>query len=131
KPVRFAMTKRLHVRLLTHFFFFFSSRRRHTRSLRDWSSDVCSSDLWNFALIAKGGAFKLANANQTVAGSASTYDTASKPAVGIEAELRHRAGFALGGEVFYYKNDLVATGVIAKQQVVALMLNGKYYVPVT
>src|SRR5438067_6162284 len=27
------------------FFFFFSSRRRHTRSKRDWSSDVCSSDL--------------------------------------------------------------------------------------
>src|SRR5438874_9023754 len=27
------------------FVFFFSSRRRHTRSLRDWSSDVCSSDL--------------------------------------------------------------------------------------
>src|SRR5690349_23914869 len=32
--------KRLYVVL-----FFFSSRRRHTRSLRDWSSDVCSSDL--------------------------------------------------------------------------------------
>src|SRR6266511_2081449 len=27
------------------FFFFFSSRRRHTRFSRDWSSDVCSSDL--------------------------------------------------------------------------------------
>src|SRR2546421_3762901 len=27
------------------FSFFFSSRRRHTRSDRDWSSDVCSSDL--------------------------------------------------------------------------------------
>src|SRR5207247_8064533 len=27
-------------------FFFFSSRRRHTRSTRDWSSDVCSSDLY-------------------------------------------------------------------------------------
>src|SRR6266536_2081667 len=27
------------------FCFFFSSRRRHTRSTRDWSSDVCSSDL--------------------------------------------------------------------------------------
>src|SRR5690349_446380 len=26
-------------------YYFFSSRRRHTRSLRDWSSDVCSSDL--------------------------------------------------------------------------------------
>src|SRR5215469_6311266 len=30
---------------MNRFFFFFSSRRRHTRSLRDWSSDVCSSDL--------------------------------------------------------------------------------------
>src|SRR5438874_9040669 len=29
--------------------FFFSSRRRHTRSLRDWSSDVCSSDLGEVA----------------------------------------------------------------------------------
>src|ERR1035437_9219602 len=27
------------------FFIFFSSRRRHTRYWRDWSSDVCSSDL--------------------------------------------------------------------------------------
>src|SRR5207302_3258168 len=27
-------------------FFFFSSRRRHTRFSRDWSSDVCSSDLF-------------------------------------------------------------------------------------
>src|SRR5436190_24166889 len=30
--------------------FFFSSRRRHTRSLCDWSSDVCSSDLAGRAL---------------------------------------------------------------------------------
>src|SRR5690606_39827241 len=28
-----------------YFCFFFSSRRRHTRFSRDWSSDVCSSDL--------------------------------------------------------------------------------------
>src|SRR5215217_1570474 len=31
--------------MLFLFFFFFSSRRRHTRYWRDWSSDVCSSDL--------------------------------------------------------------------------------------
>src|SRR5216684_8810887 len=31
--------------ILVFFFFFFSSRRRHTRCSRDWSSDVCSSDL--------------------------------------------------------------------------------------
>src|SRR5690606_40755617 len=30
---------------LRHLIFFFSSRRRHTRFSRDWSSDVCSSDL--------------------------------------------------------------------------------------
>src|SRR5207249_9348525 len=31
--------------------FFFSSRRRHTRSKRDWSSDVCSSDLFAVAAV--------------------------------------------------------------------------------
>src|SRR5258707_10992148 len=34
-----------HAQLSSFFFFFFSSRRRHTRYWRDWSSDVCSSDL--------------------------------------------------------------------------------------
>src|SRR5438046_8693606 len=37
------------VLLLFLFFFFFSSRRRHTRLVSDWSSDVCSSDLWRRA----------------------------------------------------------------------------------
>src|SRR2546422_5443274 len=32
------------------FVFFFSSRRRHTRCSRDWSSDVCSSDLFPFVV---------------------------------------------------------------------------------
>src|SRR5690606_41142973 len=36
--------------LFDFFFFFFSSRRRHTRFSRDWSSDVCSSDL-NMAIL--------------------------------------------------------------------------------
>src|SRR6266403_2810955 len=38
-------------------FFFFSSRRRHTRSLRDWSSDVCSSDLRKEAIGLRFGPF--------------------------------------------------------------------------
>src|SRR5258707_15754078 len=41
-------------------FFFFSSRRRHTRYWRDWSSDVCSSDL------------KLHELNQLLRGSTGT-----------------------------------------------------------
>src|SRR5438034_8137450 len=39
----------MYVLSILFFFFFFSSRRRHTRSLCDWSSDVCSSDLRQFA----------------------------------------------------------------------------------
>src|SRR5690606_40934889 len=37
--------------------FFFSSRRRHTRFSRDWSSDVCSSDLklWEFQTVPRPG----------------------------------------------------------------------------
>src|SRR5438067_6289337 len=37
--------------LFCFFFFFFSSRRRHTRSKRDWSSDVCSSDLHPLSIV--------------------------------------------------------------------------------
>src|SRR6266436_22321 len=36
-------------------FFFFSSRRRHTRCSRDWSSDVCSSDLGHGNTVEVGG----------------------------------------------------------------------------
>src|SRR5216684_7504971 len=35
-------------------FFFFSSRRRHTRCSRDWSSDVCSSDLLQRGALGEG-----------------------------------------------------------------------------
>src|SRR2546422_10621015 len=47
-------------------FFFFSSRRRHTRCSRDWSSDVCSSDLachveQSLRLVVEGGEIPVAN----------------------------------------------------------------------
>src|SRR5690606_39630427 len=38
--------------------FFFSSRRRHTRFSRDWSSDVCSSDLEMGELLDEGIVFQ-------------------------------------------------------------------------
>src|SRR5690606_40463838 len=43
--------------LFFSFLFFFSSRRRHTRFSRDWSSDVCSSDLKS---LCTGAAFSAA-----------------------------------------------------------------------
>jgi hypothetical protein len=82
-----------------------------------------------FALIANAGTFKLADENQVVASLPSTYDTTSKSVFGVEAEWRSRAGFAVGGEVFSYKNDLGPTGASpnAQQEVLAIMVNGKYY----
>src|SRR5207302_3693395 len=44
----------------TFVFFFFSSRRRHTRFSRDWSSDVCSSDLGKWIDRIKRGRFDVA-----------------------------------------------------------------------
>src|SRR5258707_2206959 len=40
--------------------FFFSSRRRHTRYWRDWSSDVCSSDLFERQMAGQHLAFEYA-----------------------------------------------------------------------
>jgi hypothetical protein len=79
---------------------------------------------WEMALIAKGGRFKLAELEQLA-----TFEAASKPAAGIEVEGRSPSGFAMGGEIFYYKNNLVlaGTGLSAQQEVAAIMVNAKYY----
>src|SRR2546422_3937862 len=53
------------------FFFFFSSRRRHTRCSRDWSSDVCSSDLMPKVKIKRGPDGKL-NISDLFAATADT-----------------------------------------------------------
>src|SRR3712207_7469930 len=54
--------------LLVRGSFFFSSRRRHTRYWRDWSSDVCSSDLDPYV----GAQLALAEAYRNVAVSGAT-----------------------------------------------------------
>src|SRR6266704_4442072 len=59
-------------------YFFFSSRRRHTRSKRDWSSDVCSSDLDTHANGNGGGGADNGGADTGVVTGASVpviYDT--------------------------------------------------------
>src|SRR2546429_2578700 len=43
--IKYVMYIRIHNLRDVVYCFFFSSRRRHTRCSRDWSSDVCSSDL--------------------------------------------------------------------------------------
>src|SRR2546421_584994 len=84
-------------------FFFFSSRRRHTRSDRDWSSDVCSSDLsrldtaWT-ALPAAPGFVPFVDAlvNRIVMGEAEVAAAEGAPRV----EFRMRGADTVGATVF-------------------------------
>src|SRR5690606_39592068 len=67
--------------------FFFSSRRRHTRFSRDWSSDVCSSDLQELRrLIDDSGAIGVVCADadvpavtETLAGSSVRWTVSTSP----------------------------------------------------
>src|SRR5258707_11670617 len=68
-------------------FFFFSSRRRHTRYWRDWSSDVCSSDLEADAiLLARAGVarLKLALPDSEILDSSQWLPALCQGAIGIE-----------------------------------------------
>src|ERR1035438_10815538 len=49
-------------------YFFFSSRRRHTRCLSDWSSDVCSSDLFFFAAVSGNLVGMIGSSNNPISG---------------------------------------------------------------
>src|SRR5207249_9099841 len=69
------------------FFFFFSSRRRHTRSKRDWSSDVCSSDL----------------VDHNVTATVKSYD---------EVTESSRCYFPHSGQSFRYEDLVYVTGLV-------------------
>src|SRR5437588_6371759 len=62
-------------------FFFFSSRRRHTRSLCDWSSDVCSSDL------TQAGKSALPGSHPLNLGGIGVTGTAAANSLGADADV--------------------------------------------
>src|SRR5438067_5044176 len=78
------------------FIFFFSSRRRHTRSKRDWSSDVCSSDLGDVEALADAirellddpGALARAREGARRAREELTWDAAARTHLDLYEELR-------------------------------------------
>src|SRR5690606_40921818 len=70
-------------------FFFFSSRRRHTRFSRDWSSDVCSSDLYEAGTGQTGIYTKLGHTRQPV-GHQPYYGTNTCPAAGGTGTVKCR-----------------------------------------
>src|SRR5947207_8340332 len=68
--------------------FFFSSRRRHTRSLCDWSSDVCSSDQLLHEIAPKATDLAiLVNPNGTLAESQVTDAQAAMSAMGLRLHV--------------------------------------------
>src|SRR2546429_6190700 len=72
---------------LLWFFFFFSSRRRHTRCSRDWSSDVCSSDLVDLLYIVMDNQIYGLTTGQTSPTSRIGMKTKSMPFGNIEAPV--------------------------------------------
>src|SRR6266550_5584081 len=99
------------------FFFFFSSRRRHTRCSRDWSSDVCSSDLLAAAKRLLSG-FTWTGAFQVVMGEEATLD--GVPNLALRAE---RAPNAKGAEQLGYTRGYAPALAAAKTAAVALVLD--------
>src|SRR3989449_11516458 len=89
--------------------FFFSSRRRHTRCSRDWSSDVCSSDL---AMISVGcaGAPGPAATPATLAAPIPAVSTAA-----MDAHLKYLADDLLEGRAPATRGGRLAAKYIAVQ----------------
>src|SRR5215208_7243459 len=91
------------------FFFFFSSRRRHTSWPRDWSSDVCSSDLrrrsgedWAIEVLPwirlgpRGSAARLAHAVEFPIGKTAP----TKLEIADYEKLRERIYFSVATELY-------------------------------
>src|SRR6266699_3354068 len=74
-------------------FFFFSSRRRHTRCGRDWSSDVCSSDL-RAAWLARPEARTMGSARGRMTKYCGRGNDAACPEVSTDGTTAGRAGLA-------------------------------------
>src|SRR5699024_11045580 len=116
--------------------FFFSSRRRHTRSKRDWSSDVCSSDLGRHRgpIVVDGHAIASSQESGDTYGYLRTYDPGAMYApvtgyysvvygfTGIERTLND----TLSGEadaLFYHRISDILSGRQGRGATVELTLD--------
>src|SRR5207247_1703484 len=83
------------------FVFFFSSRRRHTRSTRDWSSDVCSSDLTTFSVSGEADKNRhrasFRDRHSTSITATGSPDRRPKKSASIPDEKKHIGSWALPG----------------------------------
>src|SRR5947209_15232540 len=88
-------------------FFFFSSRRRHTRYWRDWSSDVCSSDLaWTNTLARSSRGALVPNRNRRQIDKRFRLDGELDKAIGKNEPIAALVGTGGEGEDAFERNDL-------------------------
>src|SRR5438874_13786226 len=103
---------------LLSFFFFFSSRRRHTRSLRDWSSDVCSSDLQVHAQLVAQPQESLSpwhGDGRVACGVAQQRFDALQAELGIDDERAWFAVQEIAGGIYLEKQHVGITGRTARR----------------
>src|SRR5690606_39827050 len=90
---------------------FFSSRRRHTRFSRDWSSDVCSSDLWSLDWMPTAEAVVEISARAfDAAGNSAVSDTVTVTVVG--------QGGTVGGVITRTPAEVGGGGAVDRKSVV-------------
>src|SRR2546422_11264815 len=93
-----------------YFFFFFSSRRRHTRCSRDWSSDVCSSDLLD---VEHNATFHLESAMPYLAGNSTQFAEPMNNRMGFAAAARLNVTYYIGRQS-HLKSPRLASTLVAE-----------------
>src|SRR2546429_6398492 len=113
--------------------FFFSSRRRHTRCSRDWSSDVCSSDLskayamtgWRLGYC--GGPREIITAMSTIQGQSTSNDSSiSQKAATTALNADQTCVTRMTGE-FKKRRDYVVRALNSLPGVSCLPGSGTFY----
>ena len=97
-----------------------------------WQSSPASprsiEDKQAIAIILKGGAYKISEEIQSTDGVPTLVDGKSTSTWGLEVEWRHPKGFAVGGEIFSFRNKWIdAIGYEGDVTTLTYMVNGKYY----
>src|SRR5690606_13628421 len=100
--------------------FFFSSRRRHTRFSRDWSSDVCSSDLAVAAALALAAAITACKGGEGKPPAAAQGEQAAADAVPVEVAEATRRPIAASYAGTAALEPRAESQVVAKSSGVAL-----------
>src|SRR5262245_22797264 len=95
--------------------FFFSSRRRHTRCLSDWSSDVCSSDLYNVTVTDDSGVSSTQPVTITVIGTndAPVITSAQSGALTEHINVDNSGNLNTGGTITFTDVDLTDEHTVA------------------